>query len=95
MHDEGKPVPRDDATAGEVIARGDTVTPGYWNRPEETARAIRGGWFLTGDLATIEAEGWHNVVDRAKDVILSDGEKRIEGMRRPASRAGYPRRVPK
>ncbi|MEZ6017877.1 MAG: AMP-binding protein [Planctomycetota bacterium] len=74
VDDDGKPVPRDDATVGEVIARGDTVTPGYWNRPEETARAFRDGWFRTGDLATIDAEGWLNVVDRAKDVILSGGE---------------------
>jgi fatty-acyl-CoA synthase len=74
VDENGRPVPRDDRAVGEVIARGDTVTPGYWNRPEETARAFQDGWFHTGDLATIDAEGWLNVVDRAKDVIKTGGE---------------------
>jgi len=71
---DGRPVPRDDRSVGEIIARGSTVTPGYWNRPEETAQAFRGGWFHTGDLATIDKEGWLNIVDRKKDMILSGGE---------------------
>ena len=73
--DEGfTDVPRDDQSVGEVIVRGTTVTPGYWNRPAETARAFHEGWFRTGDLATIDREGWINVVDRAKDVIKTGGE---------------------
>ena len=71
---DGRPVPRDDRSVGEIVARGSTVTPGYWNRPEETAMAFRDGWFHTGDLATIDREGWLNIVDRKKDMILSGGE---------------------
>ena len=70
----GQPVPLDDRTVGEITARGSTITPGYWNRPEETAAAFKDGWFHTGDLATIDAEGWVNIVDRKKDMILSGGE---------------------
>ncbi|QDV08657.1 Long-chain-fatty-acid--CoA ligase [Planctomycetes bacterium Poly30] len=70
----GRSVPRDDRTVGEIVARGSTITPGYWNRPAETKAAFRGGWFHTGDLATIDAEGWVNIVDRKKDMILTGGE---------------------
>jgi acyl-CoA synthetase (AMP-forming)/AMP-acid ligase II len=70
----GRSVPRDDRTVGEIVARGTTVTPGYWNRPEETAAAFKDGWFHTGDLATIDGEGWLDIVDRKKDMILSGGE---------------------
>jgi acyl-CoA synthetase (AMP-forming)/AMP-acid ligase II len=59
---------------GEVVVRGDVVMAGYWNQPEETARAVRGDWFHTGDLATIDEEGYVQIVDRAKDVIVSGGE---------------------
>ncbi len=69
-----RPVPRDDRSVGEIIARGSTVTTGYWNRPEETAKAFQDGWFHTGDLATIDEDGWLNIVDRKKDMILSGGE---------------------
>lgn len=72
--ESGADVPRDDATVGEVWVRGPTVTAGYWNRPEETARAFRDGWLMTGDLAVIDAEGYVNIVDRKKDVILTGGE---------------------
>jgi fatty-acyl-CoA synthase len=67
-------VPADDRTVGEIRVRGATVTPGYWNRPEETARALRGGWLYTGDLAVVDAHGFVNIVDRRKDMILSGGE---------------------
>lgn len=50
------------------------MTPGYWNRPEETAAALRGGWLYTGDLAVLDAEGYVSIVDRKKDVILTGGE---------------------
>jgi acyl-CoA synthetase (AMP-forming)/AMP-acid ligase II len=71
---EPRDVPADDATVGEVVARGPTVTPGYWRDPEATAEAFRGGWFHTGDLATIDGRGSINLVDRAKDVIVTGGE---------------------
>lgn len=74
VDDDGRPVARDDRTVGEIVARGSSVTPGYWNRPEETAAAFRSGWFHTGDLATIDQHGWVNIVDRKKDVIVSGGE---------------------
>jgi long-chain acyl-CoA synthetase len=59
---------------GEIIARGPNVMLGYWNRPEETARALRGGYMHTGDLATVDAENFVYIVDRAKDMIISGGE---------------------
>lgn len=74
VDDAGVPVARDDRTVGEIVARGSSVTPGYWNRPEETAAAFRRGWFHTGDLATIDRHGWIDIVDRKKDVIVSGGE---------------------
>ena len=74
VDERDQPVPADDRTVGEIRVRGRTVTPGYWNRPEETAAAIRGGWLYTGDLAVIDAEGSVNIVDRKKDMILSGGE---------------------
>ncbi|MCC7012811.1 MAG: long-chain-fatty-acid--CoA ligase [Planctomycetes bacterium] len=73
--DDGRPVARDGRSVGEIRARGPTVTPGYWKRPEETARAFVDGWLCTGDLATIDAEGYLQIVDRKKDMIISGGEK--------------------
>jgi fatty-acyl-CoA synthase len=67
-------VPADDQHVGEVAARSNVVFAGYWQQPEETAKAIRDGWFFTGDLATVNADGYINIVDRAKDVIISGGE---------------------
>jgi len=54
--------------------RGATVSPGYWNRPEETAAAHRGGWLYTGDLAVVDALGYVDIVDRKKDMIITGGE---------------------
>jgi acyl-CoA synthetase (AMP-forming)/AMP-acid ligase II len=71
---DGSEVARDDREVGEIIVRGPTVTPGYWKRPEATAEAIRDGWLHTGDLAVIDAEGYVNIVDRKKDMILTGGE---------------------
>jgi long-chain acyl-CoA synthetase len=59
---------------GEVTGRGPNFTCGYWNQPEETARALRDGWFWTGDLAHMDEEGYVYIVDRAKDMIISGGE---------------------
>jgi len=67
-------VPADDLTVGEVVARGPTVTPGYWRDEEATAEAFKGGWFHTGDLGTIDGQGFVQLVDRAKDVIVTGGE---------------------
>jgi acyl-CoA synthetase (AMP-forming)/AMP-acid ligase II len=74
VDESGRDVPRDDETVGEVWVRGDTVTPGYWKRPEETAAAFQDGWFKTGDLAVMDAEGSINIVDRKKDMIVTGGE---------------------
>lgn len=58
---------------GEIVVRGDTVMPAYWNRPEETRLAIRDGHFLTGDLGMLDADGYLTIVDRKKDLILVGG----------------------
>ncbi|MGH9712872.1 MAG: long-chain-fatty-acid--CoA ligase [Candidatus Acidiferrales bacterium] len=67
-------VPRDGVTIGEIIARSDGVMEGYWRQPEATVRALRGGWFHTGDMATIREDGYILIVDRKKDIIVSGGE---------------------
>jgi fatty-acyl-CoA synthase len=73
--DEGsKEVAADGNAVGEIIARGDRITPGYWKLPDATAEAFRDGWFHTGDLATIDSEGYLNIVDRKKDAIVTGGE---------------------
>jgi long-chain acyl-CoA synthetase len=59
---------------GQIVFRGPTVTPGYWNRPDATAETVVEGWLQTGDLGYRDAEGFLFVVDRAKDMILRGGE---------------------
>jgi len=59
---------------GEIVYRGPTVMQGYWNKPEATEEAFRGGWFHSGDLVRRDAEGYIYVVDRKKDMIISGGE---------------------
>ncbi|SPL88135.1 Long-chain-fatty-acid--CoA ligase [[Actinomadura] parvosata subsp. kistnae] len=68
----GAEVPR--GTVGEIVVRGDHVTPGYWRREEETAAALRGGWMHTGDGGYMDERGYVFVVDRIKDMIVSGGE---------------------
>jgi len=86
MHD----VPRDGKTLGEIVARGNVVMRGYFNDPDATARALRGGWFHTGDAAVIHSDGYIEIRDRFKDVIISGGENissiEVEGalLRHPA-----------
>jgi fatty-acyl-CoA synthase len=58
---------------GEICVRGPLVMPGYWNNPEETARALRHGWLYTGDLARRDPEGFLYIVDRSKDMIVTGG----------------------
>ncbi len=60
--------------SGEVLARSNVVLEGYWEQPEETARALDGGWFHTGDGGTIDDEGYLTISDRKKDVIITGGE---------------------
>lgn len=61
-------------TVGEICVRGPTVMLGYWNRPEETAHALRNGWLHTGDAGMMDEEGFVYVVDRVKDIIITGGE---------------------
>jgi fatty-acyl-CoA synthase len=67
-------VPHDGETIGEICARGNNIMEGYFKQPEETERALRGGWFHSGDLAVVHADGNIEIVDREKDVINSGGE---------------------
>lgn len=78
-HAEVRIVDVDDAEVprggvGEIVCRGDHVMLGYWNRPEETATALRGGWMHTGDGGYMDERGYVFVVDRIKDMIVSGGE---------------------
>jgi fatty-acyl-CoA synthase len=59
---------------GELLVRGPNVFVGYWGRPDATAEAFRGGWFHTGDLGRVDAEGFITLVDRKKDMIITGGE---------------------
>jgi long-chain acyl-CoA synthetase len=58
---------------GEIAIRGENVMKGYWNRPQATAEAIPDGWFRTGDLATVDEDGYYTIVDRKKDMIIRGG----------------------
>ncbi len=69
---QGDEVPR--GNVGEVAVRGPGVMLGYWNRPEETAAALRNGWMFTGDGARMDDEGYIYIVDRLKDMIVTGGE---------------------
>jgi acyl-CoA synthetase (AMP-forming)/AMP-acid ligase II len=74
VDENGNPVAPDERQVGEIWVRGDTVTPGYWNRPQETQAAFIDGWLRTGDLAVVDTEGYVNIVDRKKDMIVTGGE---------------------
>jgi len=67
-------VPRDGHAIGEIVARSDGVLQGYWQQPEASAEALRGGWLHTGDMATWNEDGYILIVDRKKDIIVSGGE---------------------
>lgn len=58
---------------GEIVARGPNIFKGYWKREKETAEAFRGGWFHTGDLARVDADGYYTIVDRKKDMVIVSG----------------------
>ncbi|HKW44326.1 MAG TPA: long-chain-fatty-acid--CoA ligase [Candidatus Eremiobacteraceae bacterium] len=74
MDDSGRIMPHDGATRGEIVARGNSVMAGYRGDAEATAHAIVDGWYHTGDLGTIDADGYLRIVDRKKDIIISGGE---------------------
>jgi acyl-CoA synthetase (AMP-forming)/AMP-acid ligase II len=74
VREDGTEVNPNDQEVGEIIAKGESVTRGYWKLPDETQKAIRDGWLYTGDMAVIDREGYINIVDRKKDVILTGGE---------------------
>lgn len=84
VDEQGNDIPADGVSVGEVIARGNVVMAGYWKQPEATEAVIVDGWFHTGDMATLDAEGYIEIVDRKKDLIISGGENvssiEIEGM---------------
>lgn len=65
------------AEDGEIVVRGPSIFKGYWNRPEETAAALSDGWFKTGDIGNIDADGYLSVTDRKKDLIKTSGGKFI------------------
>lgn len=69
---DDRPLPAGEG--GEIVYRGGSLMEGYWNRPEDTATAVRGGWFHTGDAGTLDADGFLLIRDRIKDVIVSGGE---------------------
>ncbi len=83
-------VPADGQTVGEIVVRGNAVMEGYYNDPEATMRAMGDGWFHTGDAAVVHVDGYAEIRDRLKDVIISGGENissvEVEGMllRHPA-----------
>lgn len=60
---------------GELAVKGPGIIPGYWNKPEETAHAIRQGWLFTGDVGTMDEKGWIYLLDRKKDMIIASGFK--------------------
>jgi fatty-acyl-CoA synthase len=90
VDDEGKEVAQDGATMGEIIIRGNAVMKGYYNDPEATEKAIRNGWFHSGDAAVVHPDGYIEIRDRWKDIIISGGENissvEVEGvlLRHPA-----------
>ena len=90
MDEEGNEVPHDGKTMGEITVRGNVVMKGYFDDPEATAAAIRDGWFHSGDAAVVHPDGYVEIRDRIKDVIISGGENissvEVEGLllRHPA-----------
>jgi len=86
----GNEVPHDGATLGEIVARGNVIMKGYYNDPDATERAFMGGYFHSGDAAVVHPDGYVEIRDRLKDVIISGGENissvEVEGvlLRHPA-----------
>ena len=74
VDEEMRDVPSDGQTLGEIVMRGNAVMAGYFDQPEATAKAFRGGWFHSGDLAVRHPDGYVEIRDRGKDIIISGGE---------------------
>jgi fatty-acyl-CoA synthase len=74
VDDQMRDVPPDGKTLGEVVMRGNNVMIGYYNDPDATERAFAGGWFHSGDLGVMHPDGYIELRDRAKDIIISGGE---------------------
>lgn len=74
VDDQMRDVPRDGTTPGEIVARGNVVMKGYYNDPEATEKCMGDGWFHTGDAAVVHPDGYVQITDRLKDVIISGGE---------------------
>ena len=72
--ENGAPVPADGCTIGEIVLSGNTTMKGYYKNPEGTAEAFKDGWFHSGDLAVVHADGYIEIKDRLKDIIISGGE---------------------
>ena len=90
VDEEGREVPHDGATIGEIVVRGNVVMKGYYEDPAATAEAMSDGWFHSGDAAVVHPDGYAEIRDRIKDVIISGGENissvEVEGalLRHPA-----------
>ena len=74
IHDDGSEVTPGSSEVGELILSGKHMMLGYWNKPEATAEALRDGWLYTGDLCTVDDDGFITICDRKKDMIISGGE---------------------
>ncbi len=74
VDERDRDVPRDATTVGEIVVRGNAVMEGYYNDPDATAAALRGGYFHSGDAAVVHPDGYVEIRDRIKDVIISGGE---------------------
>ncbi len=75
LKEDGTEVIPDEETVGEIVVKGETITPGYWRLPEESSKRIINGWLHTRDLAVINPQGYMTIVDRMDDVIITGGEK--------------------
>jgi fatty-acyl-CoA synthase len=71
---EMRDVPADGKTMGEIVMRGNNVMPGYYNNPDATQRAFEGGWFHSGDIGVMHPDGYIEIRDRGKDIVISGGE---------------------
>ena len=74
VKDDGKEVVPNEVDVGEIIVKGDTITPGYWELPDETEKRIVDGWLHTRDLAVVNPEAYVTIVDRKDDMIITGGE---------------------
>lgn len=90
VDDQEREVPHDGSTVGEIVVRGNVVMKGYFNDPDATSQALRNGWMHTGDAAVVHPDGYAEIRDRIKDIIISGGENissvEVEGilLRHPA-----------